>query len=89
MTENEKQEMIRRFEDFKKQLPPQIRLEKAGPNGEDVVLPKKMIDGVPVYSAEVDVPFGGFADEEANPAKECFFTNSITSIFQFFGRSKR
>lgn len=52
-------EMRKRFEDFKRALPDKIIIRKGGPHGEDVTLPKKTINGVPVYSAEVDIPFWG------------------------------
>ena len=52
-------EMRKRFKDFKRALPDKMIIRKGGPHGEDVTLLKKTINGVPVYSAEVDIPFWG------------------------------
>lgn len=61
MTDKEKA-MAKKFEEFEKASPDKIVLRKAGLKGEDLVLPRKLINGVPVYSAELDVPLWGIEE---------------------------
>jgi len=44
-----------RFDEFEENLPEKMVLGRAGPDGEDITLPKRVINGVVVYMAEVDV----------------------------------
>jgi hypothetical protein len=58
MTEKER-EAIKRFQEFEKSQPDSMTIRNGGVNGEDLVLYKKVVNGIPVYSAPLDVPLWG------------------------------
>lgn len=62
MTQEE--ERTKRFKEFKDNLPDEIKFEKAGINGEDVILKKEVINGAPMYTAPVNIPFFGEVCEQ-------------------------
>lgn len=59
MTNKEKKILKQRFEEFEKNQPDEIILHGARLNGGNLILHKKYIRGVPVYSAPLDVPLLG------------------------------
>lgn len=61
MTDKEK-EMAKKFEEFERNKPDRIVLSKAGLKGTDLVLVKQSINGVPVYTADLDVPLWGIEE---------------------------
>jgi hypothetical protein len=61
MTDKEK-EMTKRFEEFERNKPDKVVLPKAGLKGADLVFTKQFINGVPVYTADLDVPLWGIEE---------------------------
>jgi hypothetical protein len=59
MDEAKKQALLKEWEDFHNSLPPEMVIRKGGLNGEDIVLKKRFINGVPMYSAPLEVPCWG------------------------------
>ncbi|MBM4305143.1 MAG: hypothetical protein FJ123_00255 [Deltaproteobacteria bacterium] len=57
--EERSEERRKRFEEFKRNLPEKVIFRKAGPDGEDIVLQKSIINRAPVYTADVEIPFLG------------------------------
>lgn len=57
-------EMEERFNTFERQLPDKIIIRNGGPNGQDLILPKGEINGVIVYSVDLEVPLWGISSSK-------------------------
>lgn len=55
MDEKKKALLRQKWKEFWDSQPDEIIMPKAGPFGKDVILKKQEINGVPVYSASVDL----------------------------------
>lgn len=51
LSEQEKNELHKKWDAFENSQPNEIKIDKAGPNGEDVILRKTKIRGITVYTA--------------------------------------